>query len=159
LYSGTQVRVRRWNQYRLVAAFGSNINLINTTALSKHFGGQSNQNSPYTLAKTFYHYDILNELILVLQIKPYRYGEMNMAYDVIESIEEDMLMIYDRNFCNYKNGCHHLRQKKKRKFITRAKETQRIILSFIQSEKHQLSLIYHQAFGQRRVKESWLYHP
>ena len=96
-HSGTQVK--RWNQYRLIAADGSNINLINKNALNKHFGGQRNQNSSYTLAKTFYHYDILNELILVPQIKPYRYGEMNMAYDAIDNIEEDMLMIYDRNFC------------------------------------------------------------
>jgi len=109
--------------------------LINTTALSKHFGGQSNQNSSYTLAKTFYHYDILNELILVPQIKPYRYGEMNMAYDAIDNIEEDMLMIYDRNFCNYKMVALLLWQEKERKFIIRAKEIQRIIRSFIQSGK------------------------
>ena len=127
--------VNRWNQYRLIAADGSNINLINTTALSKHFGGQSNQNSFYTLAKTFYHYDVLNELILVPQIKPYRYGEMQMAYDAIDNIEEDMLMIYDRNFCNYKMVALHLWQEKERKFIIRAKETQRIIRSFIESKK------------------------
>lgn len=132
-YTGTEVK--RWHQYRLVAADGSNINLINTVALSKHFGGQSNQNSSYTLAKTFYHYDILNELILVPQIRPYRYGEMNMAYDAIDNIEEDMLMIYDRNFCNYKMVALHLWQEKERKFIIRAKETQRIIRSFIESGK------------------------
>jgi hypothetical protein len=60
------------------------------------------------LAKAFYHYDILNELILVPQIKPCRYGEMNMAYDAINNIEEDMLMIYDRNFCNCKMVALHL---------------------------------------------------
>jgi len=132
-YSSNQVK--RWNEYRLIAADGSNINLINSAALSKHFGGQSNQNSFYTLAKTFYHYDVLNELILVPQIKPYRYGEMQMAYDAIDNIEEDMLMIYDRNFCNYKMVALHLWQEKERKFIIRAKETQRIIRSFIESEK------------------------
>ena len=132
-YTGTYIK--RWHQYRLVAADGSNINLINTAALSKYFGGQSNQNSSYTLAKTFYHYDILNELILVPQIKPYRYGEMNMAYDAIDNIEEDMLMIYDRNFSNYKMIALHLWQEKERKFIIRAKETQRVIRSFIQSGK------------------------
>jgi hypothetical protein len=128
-------QAKRWHQYRLVAADGSNINLINTAALSKYFGGQSNQNSSYTLAKTFYYYDILNELILVPQIKPYRYGEMNMAYDAIDNIEEDMLMIYDRNFCNYKMVALHLWQEKERKFIIRAKESQRLIRSFIDSGK------------------------
>ena len=126
-------QVKRWNQYRLVAADGSNISLTNSPALSKHFGGQSNQNGFYTLAKTFYYYDVLNELILVPQIKPYKYGEMQMAYDAIDHIEEDMLMIYDRNFCNYKMVALHLWQEKERKFIIRAKETQRIIRLFIAS--------------------------
>ena len=128
-------QVKRWNQYRVIAADGSNINLINTTALRKHFGGQSNQNSSYTLAKTFYHYDVLNELVLIPQIKPYRYGEMQMAYDAIDNIAEDMLMIYDRNFCNYKMVALHLWQEKERKFVIRAKETQRIIRKFIESGK------------------------
>jgi hypothetical protein len=127
--------VKRWNGYRIVAADGSNVNLINSIALSKYFGGQSNQNGSYTLAKTFYHYDVLNELILVPQIKPYRYGEMQMAYDAIDNIEQDMLMIYDRNFCNYNMVALHLWQEKERKFIIRAKETQRIIRLFIQSGK------------------------
>jgi len=48
-------QVKRWNQYRPIASDGSNINFINSAALSKRFGGQSNQNSFYTLAKTFYH--------------------------------------------------------------------------------------------------------
>ena len=87
----------------------------------------------FTLAKTFYYYDVLNELILVPQIKPYKYGEMQMAYDAIDHIEEDMLMIYDRNFCNYKMVALHLWQEKERKFIIRAKETQRIIRLFIAS--------------------------
>lgn len=131
LYGGA--RIKRWKQYRLIAADGSNINLVNSAALSTYFGGQRNQNSSYTLAKTFYYYDVLNELVLTPQIKPYRYGEMNMAYDAIATIEEDMLMIYDRNFCNYKMIALHIWQEKERKFIIRAKETQRAIRSFIQS--------------------------
>ena len=94
--------VRRWKGYRLIAADGSSISLINNPALCQHFGGQSNQQTNFVLAKTFFHYDVLNELILLPQIKPYRYGELNMAYDAIDSIEEDMLMLYDRNFSNYK---------------------------------------------------------
>jgi hypothetical protein len=60
---------------------------------------------------------------------------MQMAYDAIDNIEEDMLIIYDRNFCNYKMVALHLWQEKERKFIIRAKETQRIIRSFIESGK------------------------
>ena len=84
LYSGDAVR--RWKAYRLIAADGSTISLINNEALSKYFGGQSNQQSNFVLAKTFFHYDVLNELVLLPQIRPYRYGELNMAYDAIDEL-------------------------------------------------------------------------
>ncbi|HKH62156.1 MAG TPA: IS4 family transposase [Flavitalea sp.] len=141
LYYGKAVK--RWKDYRVIAADGSSISLINNESLSKHFGGQSNQQTNFVLAKTFYHYDVLNELILLPQIKPYRYGELNMAYDAIDKIAEDMLTIYDRNFSNYKMVALHLWQEKERKFVIRAKETQNMIKAFIRSGKKS-SIVYMQ---------------
>lgn len=125
--------VRRWKGYRIIVGDGSSISLVNNTSLSRHFGGQSNQQTNFVLAKTFYHYDVLNELILLPQIKPYRYGELNMAYEAIDKTQEDMLMLYDRNFSNYKMVALHLWQEKERKFVIRAKETQNMIKEFIKS--------------------------
>lgn len=127
--------VRRWKDYRIIAADGSSISLVNNPSLHRYFGGQSNQQTNFVLAKTFYHYDVLNELILLPQIKPYRYGELNMAYDAIDKTEEDMLLLYDRNFSNYKMVALHLWQEKERKFVIRAKETQNMIATFIKSGK------------------------
>ena len=56
-----------------------------------------------------------------------------MAYDATEKIEADMLMLYDRNFCNYKMVALHLWQEKERKFVIRAKETHNMIKAFIKS--------------------------
>lgn len=131
LYYGEAVK--RWKGYRIVAADGSSVSLINNPALRSYFGGQSNQQTSFVLAKTFYHYDVLNELILLPQIKPYRYGELSMAYDAIDKIEPDMLTLYDRNFSNYKMVALHLWQEKERKFVIRAKETQNMIKAFIKS--------------------------
>ena len=131
LYAGAAVK--RWRGYRVIGADGSSVSLINNPALSRYFGGQRNQSTSFVLAQTFYYYDVLNELILVPQIAPYRYGELNMAYNAITEVEEDMLMIYDRNFCNYKMVALHLWQEKERKFVIRAKETQNTIRSFIES--------------------------
>lgn len=125
--------VKRWKNYRVIAVDGSSISLVNNPALSRHFGGQSNQQTNFVLAKTLYYYDVLNELILLPQIKPYRYGELSMAYDAIDTTQQDMLMIYDRNFCNYKMVALHLWQEKERKFVIRAKETQNMISAFIKS--------------------------
>jgi hypothetical protein len=131
LYASNKTKL--WSGYRVVAADGSSVTLDNNKVLSEHFGGQSNQQTNFVLAKTFYYYDVLNELILHSQIKPYRYGEMNMAYDSVNEIERDMLMLYDRNFCNYKMIALHLWHEQERKFVIRAKETQNIIKSFIES--------------------------
>ena len=125
--------VKRWKGYRVVAADGSNVTLVNNAALSKHFGGQRNQQSFFTVAKTFYYYDVLNELIVLPKISPYRYGELNMVYDLVEKTQEDMLLIYDRNFSNYKVIALHLWQEKERKFIIRAKDTLCVIKDFVDS--------------------------
>jgi hypothetical protein len=125
--------VKRWKGYRIVAADGSTVSLINNPALRQYFGGQRNQSTNFVLAKTFFHYDVLNELVLIAQIKPYRYGELNMAYDTTDNIEEDMLMLYDRNFSSYKVVALHLWQERERKFVIRAKENQNLIKAFIRS--------------------------
>jgi hypothetical protein len=115
----------------VIAADGSNISLINKDALRDYFGGQSNQSSFFVQAKTFYHYDVLNELIVGADIKPYRYGEMKMAHHAINDIEPDMLTIYDRNFCNYKMIALHLWQETERKFIIRGNERHNWIKKFM----------------------------
>lgn len=125
--------VKRWKGYRVVAADGSNATLVNNAALSKHFGGQRNQQSFFTVAKTFYYYDVLNELILLPKISAYRYSELNMFYDMVDKTEEDMLLIYDRNFSNFKVIALHLWQEKERKFVIRAKDNISIIKNFIKS--------------------------
>jgi Transposase DDE domain len=122
---------KRWKGYRLVAADGSSISLINKPVIEKYFGGQSNQSGTFVQAKAYYCYDVLNELILHSKINPYRFGELNMAYLSIDDLEEDMLMIYDRNFCNFKMVALHTWQEKEIKFVIRAKETQNIIKTFI----------------------------
>jgi hypothetical protein len=130
-YQLNKDEVKKWKGYRIVAADGSNATLVNNEALSKHFGGQRNQQSFFTVAKTFYYYDVLNELILLPKISPYRHGELNIVYDTVDKTEEDMLIIYDRNFSNYKLIALHLWQEKERKFIIRAKENIRLIEDFI----------------------------
>lgn len=131
----------RWKGFRIIAADGSNVSLVNTTALHAYFGGQSNQHNSFVQAKTFYYYDVLNELVLFPRIAPYRYGETKMAYDGIEHLQDDMLVIYDRNFCSYKMFALHLWAEREIKFIIRGKENMKVIREFIQS--NQASSIVH----------------
>jgi len=132
-YHGTSVK--RWKGYRLVAGDGSNVSLVKTPALESYFGGQGNQSGTFVQGKTFYFYDILNGLLLHSKLTPYRTGELTTVYPLIGNLKEDMLMIYDRNFCNYKMFALHLWQEKEIKFVIRAKDTQNFVKSFIKSGK------------------------
>src|SRR6266446_3854298 len=133
-YYHYQQKVKRWQGYRLIAADGSNVSLVNTPVLQAYFGGQSNQQCSFVQAKTFYWYDVLNELVVAAQIQPYRTGELPMAYAHVDQVEKDMLMIYDRNFFNYKMMALHQWAKTEIKYVIRAKESQLVIRSFIESK-------------------------
>lgn len=129
-------KIKRWKGYRLIAGDGSTIALINNTSLGSFFGGQSNGHSFGAAARTYYAYDVLNNLILFPWIVPYRSSEVEMAYQTVEGLGsqgQDMLMIYDRNFCSYKMAALHLWQEKEVKFIIRAKESFNQVRSFIES--------------------------
>jgi hypothetical protein len=127
--------VKKCKGYRLIAADGSHISLVKTPSLEKYFGGQSNQHGTFVQAKTFYCYDVLNELVIRSEIAPFRTGELNMAYSLIDDLQDDMLMLYDRNFCSYKMVALHLWQEKEIKFVIRARESHKVVSSFIKSGK------------------------
>ena len=125
--------VKKWKGYRVMAVDGSTISLINTPSLSAYFGGQRNQLRSFVLGKTLYCYDVLNELIVHSWLGAYRFGEVPAAYRQMDWLENDMLMIYDRNFYSYKMLALHLWQEKEIKFVIRAKESRSLIKSFIAS--------------------------
>jgi hypothetical protein len=133
--------IRQWKSFRVIGADGSNVSLVNTPALNSYFGGASNQSCSFVQAKTFYHYDVLNQLVLYSKIAPYRYGEVPMAYDAIEHLEEDMLVIYDRNFCSYKMFALHLWAEREIKFVIRGKDNHKMIREFIAGGK-QTAIVY-----------------
>jgi hypothetical protein len=130
-------KVKRWRGFRVLGCDGSSISLINRVDLQQYFGGQSNQTCSFTVAKTFYCYDVLNKMILFPQIAPYRYGELRMAYDIIEHarIQPDMLLIFDRNFSNYKMAALLQWKEKEIKYVIRVKESLNFAKQFIDGKK------------------------
>jgi hypothetical protein len=134
--------IKRWKGYRVIAGDGSTIALVNNTSVGSFFGGQSNGHSFGAAGRTYYAYDVLNNFILFPWLSPYRSSEVSMAYQTIGELGsqgQDMLMIYDRNFCSYKMAALHLWEEKEVKFIIRAKECLNHVRSFIESK--QLSAI------------------
>ena len=126
-------RIKTWQGYKLIAVDGSNVSLIDTPSISKHFGGQRNQHDSFIQGKSLYAHDVLNNLVIHAQIAPYSVGELVMAYNWVNGIKPDMLTIYDRNFCNYKMMALLSWQETERKFVIRAREKWKPISNFIKS--------------------------
>ena len=124
-------QIRRWKDLRVIAADGSSVALVSTEALQTHFGGQSNQNGAFCAARTFYYYDTLNHIITDALIAPYRSPELFIAYGRIDALPDDSVTVYDRNFCNYKMMALHLWAERAKRFLIRAKESQRYVSDFI----------------------------
>lgn len=124
---------KTWEGFRLIAVDGSNVSLVNTPALLAHFGGQSNQQCFFVQAKAMYLHDVLNGLTINVILAPYRTGELTLAYRLTDGIAQDMLTIWDRNFCNYRMMALLMWQEQERKFVIRAKESLEPYRSFIAS--------------------------
>lgn len=129
--------IKKWKGYRLIGCDGSNISLVNKPELQEIFGGQSNQSCSFVQAKTIYGFDVLNNIILFPMIAPYRYGELRMTYDMIEKgdIQKDMLLIFDRNFSNYKMVALLEFKETSIKYLIRVKESLIFARAFIASNK------------------------
>jgi hypothetical protein len=76
-------------------------------------------------------------MVVYSRITPYRHGELRTAYDIINnaSIESDMLLIFDRNFCNYKMAALMQWKEKEIKYVIRVRESLRIAKDFLKSKK------------------------
>jgi hypothetical protein len=127
--------VKKWKGYRIVAADGSTLNLFDKQEVSQYFGGQNNQFGDQTMARTFFCYDVLNNLMLSARITPYKQAEIITAYEQVETYEPDMIVVYDRNFCNYKTVFLHYNQEREIKFVIRVKEYMQVAKELLQSNK------------------------
>lgn len=136
-YNEYKNKIKRWKKFRLISCDGSSISLINSGSIKTFFGGQKNQKTSSILAKTFYCFDVLNKVILFPCIAPYRYGEFQMACDIIDSgiLQKDMLLILDRFYGNYRIAALLLFNEQEIKYVIRVNESYSFAKKFIASKK------------------------
>lgn len=136
-YSEYKNKVKRWRKFRLISCDGSTISLVNSGSIKNYFGGQKNENASFTLAKTFYCFDVLNKMILFPCIAPYRYGEFRMACNIIDSgiLQKDMLLILDRFYSNFKIAALLSFNEKEIKYVIRVNDNYNFAKRFIASKK------------------------
>jgi Transposase DDE domain len=77
----------KWNNFRLLAIDGTDIQLPNDSLLKQHFGTTNNQTGPtIAMAKVSYVYDVLNKITLDAQIDRVKTSERDLAIEHIESV-------------------------------------------------------------------------
>jgi hypothetical protein len=78
-------------------------------------------------------------MILFPSIVPYRYGEVQAAYDILTHapLDSDMLMIYDRNFSSYKIIALMTMREQPLKFLIRVKDGLTIAKDFVKQGKRE----------------------
>ena len=128
-----QPQIRRFKGLRVIAADGSSVALVSTPQLQKHFGGQSNQQGPFCAAKTFYYYDVLNNLIVDATIAPYRTSELSIAQARIKDLPADTITVYDRNFDSFKMMALHGWGTAPKPFVIRLKASLSLTAAFVAS--------------------------
>ena len=90
---------KKWKGYRLIAVDGSVINLPRSPEITEYFGGITNQTDKiYPAARISTSYDMLNEIIIEAQIRPYGATEYEHAIDHIKKFREGDLCIFDRGY-------------------------------------------------------------
>jgi Transposase DDE domain len=144
-------KAKRWKGFRLVAADGSTLPFVDTPELREHFGAGGNQLTSYVLGRSFYHYDVLNQLILHADLKPYAYSEIKSASELICHLKPDMLMLYDRGFYSYRMIALHTWQNPEVKFVIRANENHSQVIRFIAGKRS--SEVVDMAPGTKAIKQ------
>ena len=90
--------------FRLLAIDGSKIHLPNTSAIRDLFGAidhypANGQPQPYALASVVY--DLLNRIALDARLAEAAASEVNLAFQQLELLQDNDLVVFDRNYTNY----------------------------------------------------------
>jgi len=118
-YTDNDLRVKRWNGFRIFGVDGSTARLIDKPDIIEYFGCQPNGSIEVPMARLMSCYDVLNNMGFLNKIMPYQTSEQSIALEWIDKYEDDMLCIYDRNFTGF--AFYYQNQIKQQQFVVRGK--------------------------------------
>lgn len=88
----------RWKGFRLWATDGSGFRLPDAPAVGDSFGWHGNQHNRVPSARMSVCYDLLNRLVTAVRLHPREISETWVATCHVQTIPEDVLMVYDRGY-------------------------------------------------------------
>lgn len=151
-YSIAKKEIKRWKGFLVLANDGSSLTLTNLLELQKYFGGQKSPGGFSVMAKTFYCFDVLNKMILYSAIKPYRYGEFQMACDFIDSgkLKSDFLMLFDRHYSAYNIVALFKFNELSINFLIRTNTNYNYVKEFLQSNKKSMIITLYPSYNAKK---------
>jgi len=106
--------IQTWNNFRVLSIDGSTVKLPKSDEIIEEFGlMHPRQGEPCSLARFSMVTDTLNGLTIDAQLKPWKAGEISVAFDHLSHIDKNDIVVLDRGYRSiallYKiqqNGAH-----------------------------------------------------
>lgn len=134
IYIHPDFELRRWKRFRLMAADGSKMYLINNEEVTDYFGTQSNQYREQTMGMAMVYYDVLNGFCEYADLAHYNSSEREMVAPWLQEVEGNVLGIYDRGFPSV--GFIYEHRENKIEYVMRCKLTHnQVVKDFVASEQ------------------------
>ena len=95
---------RKWKGYRILAVDGSTLQLPKHSTIEAEFGVHMfgpKADSPKSLARISYLYDVLNGLVLDSRIGSFSTSETDMAWEHLEHVSKNDVILFDRYYPSY----------------------------------------------------------
>jgi len=115
-------KVKKWNDFLLIAVDGSTAYLIDKEPVKAHFGTHGNHLAEAPMAGIMKFYDVLNKIVVFSKIYPIKIGEKTIVAHSIEKLPEDSLSLYDRGFASFSLMYLLIHQEKTKHFVMRCKQ-------------------------------------
>ena len=140
-YSYYGDKIKKWNNFLLIAVDGSTAYLIDKEPVKAHFGTHGNHLSEVPMAGVMKFYDVLNKIVVFSKIYPIKTGEKTVVANYIEKLPENSLSLYDRGFASFSLMYLLIHQEKTKHFVMRCKqEFNKEVSLFMQSSDKDLIL-------------------
>lgn len=133
--------IEKWEEFRLVAVDGSQINLPENDETEKLFGKIKNSTGETLRARASVLYDVMNEIVISGQMMPFAADEISMLMTMTDSLKAGDLLLADRFYPSFyvfkyllKNGvdfCFRIstaKWKMVRKFVESGKEEEILLI-------------------------------
>lgn len=145
-YQASNDSIKSWKGFRLCGVDGSSITLPEYEELSDYFGRKKHRHGSSTLAQLTCCYDLLNQLCIWAELRPYHQSEAAVAIEQLDQLAPDMLMIYDRHYPSFETFyTHHIA---KQPFLMRIQSNFNMVQDFLASGLFSQEVSYKISYNQ-----------